>query len=485
MRIVRLFASGMLVWASVAVLGCGSVNRVFLRQVADEASVLSPQVTDDKTVKEVAQEVAENRDPYPDKWEMPKEAGLEFYLEAALSRNPAIARSIRRVQALGYRVPQVTSLDDPVVNIVPPIGGDMPQTAAGVLQGLFSVAQKIPFPGKLTTRGKVAEQLARMALDTLADVRIATVAQVKKAYYDYYLADVSVKITRESQSLLRQIRDVAEAKYRAGLTSQQDVLRAEVELYNLSNDLITLTQQRASARALLNALMDRHVDADLPPPAPFDLTKVEWRLTEAMDKAVASSPRLSRLRNQIKRDLEVIRLARLDYFPDLNLGYSYTFVSNSGLSSVATGDDTFDLSAGFNLPIWWRKLRAGVLEGNAQVLSSVEEYEEVRNLIFFSLQDTLVKVDTQYRQGMLFRDLIVPRAWQTVEVSQSGYQAGKIDFTTLVDNWRKWLDAVLAYHKALAGEEQSFADLQQLIGLQVDRSSRVDPVEVSSKGGDS
>lgn len=462
--------------------GCGAVNRTFLRQVEKEAATLTPEVTDDSAVKRVAETTAANRNPHPERWELPQGAGLEFYIEAALERNPAIKRAIRNVQALGYRVPQVTSLDDPVVNIVPPIGGDMAQTAAGVLQGALGIAQKIPFPGKLTSRGKIAEQAARMALDTLADVRITTVAQVKKAYYDYYLADVSVRINRESEDLLRQIRDVAEAKYRAGLASQQDVLRAEVELYTLTNELITLEQQRASARALLNALMDRHVDAPLPPPPAFDLDKVEWKLTEAMDRAVAKNPRLAMLRNQIRRDLEAIKLAKLDYFPDVNLGYNYTFVSSSGLSPIATGDDTWSLALQFNLPIWWQKLRAGVLEGNAQVLSSVEQYEEVRNLIFFSLQDTLVKVDTQYRQGVLYRDLIVPRAWQTVEVSQSGYQAGKIDFTTLVDNWRKWLDAALGYHRALAAEEQRFADLQQLIGLRVGRSPESLETRESSKG---
>jgi len=462
--------AGVTIALALSTFGCGAVNRTFLRQVEEEAAVLTPEVTDDGAVRRAAETTAANRDPYPEKWELPEDAGLDFYIEAALERNPAIKRAIRRVQALGFRVPQVASLDDPVVNIMPPIGMDMTQTAAGVLQGAFGIVQKIPFPGKLTSRGKIAEQSARMALDTLADVRITTVARVKKAYYDYYLADVSVRINRESEGLLRQIRDVAEARYRAGLTSQQDVLRAEVELYNLTNELITLEQQRASARALLNALMDRDVDAPLPAPAAFDLDKVEWKLTEAMDRAVANNPKLALLRNQIRRDLEAINLAKLNYFPDLSLGYSYTFVSSSGLSPVATGDDTWNLALEFNLPIWWQKLRAGVLEGNAQALSSVEQYEEVRNLLFFSLQDTLVKIDTQYRQGVLYRDLIVPRAWQTVEVSQSGYQAGDVDFTTLVDNWRKWLDAALAYHRALAAEEQRFADLEQLIGLRVGRS---------------
>jgi outer membrane protein TolC len=308
-----------------------------------------------------------------------------------------------------------------------------------------------------------------MALYALADMRIRTVAEVQRAYYAYYLAEVSIAVSRQSERLLRQIREVAAARYRAGAATQQDVLRAEVQLYALTNEVITLEQRRATARARLNALMDRPVTAALPGPAPFDLAAVEWRLPAALDQALESNPRLAGLRERIGRDLEVIKLARLSYYPDLSLGFGYTGIASSGISPVATGDDTWNLALGFNLPIWWQRLRAHVLESNAQALASVEEYAEVRNMVSFEVQDALVKIDTEYRQAVLLRDLIVPRAWQTVEVSTSAYRAGDLEFTALIDNWRAWLDFSLRYHAALAQLEQRFADLQQLLGAQVPR----------------
>jgi outer membrane protein TolC len=337
-----------------------------------------------------------------------------------------------------------------------------------MMDGLIGISQKLPFPGRLSRRGKISEQEVRMAFATLADVRIRTVSDVAKAYYDYYLADVSIDITRESEQLLRQIREVAAARYRTGNATQQDVLRAEVELYSLTNDLITLEQRRATAQARLNVLMNRPVASPLPPPHAFVLDTVEWKLPAALDQATEANPQLARLREQVKRDLEATRLARLEYFPDLRVGFSYTFIG-SGISPVASGNDNWSLPFGLNLPIWWQRIRAGVLESNARTLSSVAQFEDMRNMIFFALQDTLVKIDTQYRQAVLFRDLLVPRAVQTVEVSTAGYRAGNLEFTALVDNWRNWLKFSLAYHQALAGLEQRFADLQQLIGTRVPR----------------
>lgn len=448
--------------------GCGSINHDLQRRVADEASGLAPSVDDDVAVLQVAAETADSGPPLPAAEILPAEAGLEDYVRLALTENPSIRQAVRRVEVLGWQVPQVTSLDDPMINLIPPTG-DMIQTAAGMIDGSAGISQKIPFPGKLDARGRIVEESVRMALHDLAEVRIATVARVQKAYDAYYLANVSIQITRESEQLLRQIRDVAAARYRSGTATQQDVLRAEVELYELVNRLITLEQERATAAALLNSLMSRAVDAPLPPPREFGLERVEWELPEAMATAVESNPRLARLQSQIERDIASIELAKLGYFPDLTVGYNYTFIG-PGLSPVANGDDAWNIAFGLNLPIWWQRLRARVLEANAQTLSSVEGYEDLRNVLFFEIQDTLVKIDTQYRQGILFRDLIVPRAWQTVEVSTSAYRAGALEFTALIDNWRKWLDSSLAYQRALVGLEQRFADLQQLMGIRIPRS---------------
>jgi len=461
-----------------SISACAAFDRGLQAHIAEEASTLSPAVDNDKEVVRGGLEAADGGLARPSPLDVPDSAGLADYVAFALERSPAIHRAVRDLQAMGYQVPQVTSLDDPMLTLLPPTG-DMTQTAAGMMDAQIGISQKIPFPGRLHTRGKVAEQEVRMAFATLTDVRIRTVSDVARAYYDYYLADVSIEITRSSQDLLRQIRDVASARYRAGTATQQDVLRAEVELYSLTNELITLQQQRTTAQAKLNALMNRPVEAPLPPPKAFDLQSVDWRLPAALDQAVESNPQLVRLREQIKRDLESIHLARLKYLPDLQLGFSYTLIG-SGISPVASGDDNWSLPFGLNLPIWWQRLRAGVLGANAQTLSSVEQFQEARNTIFFGLQDTLVKVDTQYRQAILYRDLLVPRARQTVEVSTAAYQAGNLEFTALIDNWRNWLKFSLAYHQALAGLEQRFADLQQLLGVRVPRRPAIEPKMVEA-----
>ena len=457
------------VLAPLFLTGCGSVDVALQNEVAGEARALSLDVEDDQAVRDFAESVAMQGIELPEDFELPEDSDAETYIAYALEKNPGIHRAIRRLQVLGYRVPQVTSLQDPFVSIVPPTG-NLTETAAGQVSASVGAGQKIPFPGKLDTRGRIAEQDIRMAFDDLDQVRIEVVVATLRAFADYHLAEASIQINRESETLLGRIRDVAAARYRSGAATQQDVLRAEVELYDLTNDLITLRQERVSATARLNVLMNRRVDALLPPPTPLDLSKVEWKLSRAMDDAVKHNPQLARLQEEIKKDLELIALADLDYYPDLTVGFSYNFVSNSGLSGVSSGKNALAFPFLFNLPIWRGRLRAQILERNAQALTSVDAYEDARNEIFYRIQDTLVRIDTQYRQARLTRDLIVPRSWQAVDASAAAYRSGKLEFTALIENWRQWLTHSLGYHRALTGLEQHFADLQLLIGMRLPRA---------------
>ena len=392
-------------------------------------------------------------------------------MRLALERNPALRARVRDLEALGQRVPQATALPDPTLSLTPPTG-DMIQTAGGEVDGSIGVSQPIPLPAKRASRGRIAEQAVRAALEELRSARLALVADVERAYFDFYLATASIDVTRENQGLLERLRDVAEAKYSAGTASQPDVLRAEVELYEVSNELISLEQQRSTAAARLNVLMDRDVLAELPAPAPRARSRAARGARRGPARARGrDNPALKARREAIRGDLEAVRLAKLARWPDFSLGALFTFIASHGLSPVANGDDVWSLTAGLTLPIWLERIRAGILERNAQVLASALRYRGARNDVLFAVHEGYVKVDAAYRSALLSRDGILPRARQTVEVSESGYRSGDVDFLTLIDNWRRLLDLTLSYHRSLATLERELAGLEQVVGGRVERSA--------------
>jgi cobalt-zinc-cadmium efflux system outer membrane protein len=185
---------------------------------------------------------------------LPESPTLDDYLTVALTRNPGLRQARLEAEASGHAIAQITGLPDPQVGFVPPTG-DLIQTAAGQIDSSIGISQQIPFPGKLYVRGKAAAHAAAATREAYRSSRLQLIADVRRAYYMLYFADRAIEITSKSRGLLRDFRSIAARKYEAGKVPQQDVLRAQVELTNLENELLTLSRTRRTARARLNRLM--------------------------------------------------------------------------------------------------------------------------------------------------------------------------------------------------------------------------------------
>jgi cobalt-zinc-cadmium efflux system outer membrane protein len=403
------------------------------------------------------------------------DAGVEDYVRLALERHPAIRAAEHKVRRLTQRIAQAQSLDDPMLRIG---AGEMAQTAAGQAEVMTSVSQKLPLPDKLATRGRIASQAAAIASAELAALRLEVAADTRRAFWSYYFAARGMEVLTEDHTLLTQFKQIAESKYKAGTASQQDVLRASVELSNLANERLKLEQQQASARSMLNRQLDRPVNADLPKPKAVELQNIALQINRLLVAAASANPELHEIHERIEEFRQRLKLARLNRWPDLTVSFNYTAIENGGLAPSETGDDQWWLGLGVNVPIWTQKLDAAEHEARAGIFEAVADLTSRHNSVAFRVHDALVKVETQQRMVLLFRDVIIPQAQQTVEVSQSSYRAGKIDFLTIVDNWRKLLDFKMMYHHSLAQFEQDFAQLQQDVGRDLERQ----PTGVQHRG---
>lgn len=404
---------------------------------------------------------------------------LRDFIVLALERSPEIRAAEETARAKVERIRQVTSLGDPMVSakVLP----EPVRTAEGDNYFVLGISQKLPIPEKLDRAGRVALEETRMALRAWEAARLRVVADVKRAYFQLYVVDRSSAATLANQELLRNLIDVARAQVAAGRRSQDDVLRAQVELSNLEAELIALAQHRHSLAARLNQLLDRDPRTPIDPPSDFGIRDIELTLSELLDRAAAASPDLARLKHQIDRDGERVRLAELAGWPDFTLGLEWMYMEprdaflaprnprtgqRPPTSTMSEdGTDNWAIMLGFNLPIWSDRIRGGIEEARRTLASSREQYRSAMNHVEFAVEDALERVRSQQRLARLFVDTIIPQAEQTYHVSQASYSAGTTDFLDVIDNWRKWLVFTIQYYRTLGELERSVADLEQAIGL--------------------
>lgn len=391
---------------------------------------------------------------------------VDEYVAIALSQNPQIQARRQRVEAAAQKVPQAAALKDPMVGVtVFPFYPYVQQTAGGRMQTELMVSQEIPWKGKLRAQADAAEAEVNMARAELAAAEFEVIEQVKRAYFELYFVQRSIEITSRSRGLAVQFRDIAEAKYRAAQVSQQDLLRADLEISNVDTELVRLHQQLQSGQARLARLL--HVSPDTPVRTVAELPQeaIPDDLQRLYERAIAARPELHAQLAAVQRDRFNVELARLQYFPDVTPTFGWgAMTSNRALSPVADGLDNLTIGVSANVPIYRGKLNAGVREAEAATTADAREYDNLRDRTQEEVLDLFAQVTSQQELLRLFREEILPKADQTLKVSIAAYESGQVDLLQLIDNWQELLRYQIMQQRLETQLRQSMASLERTVG---------------------
>ena len=173
----------------------------------------------------------------------------------------------------------------------------------------------------------------------------------------------------------------------------------------------------------------------------------------------------------------MVELAHLQYFPDVTLSAGWGGMTKSGaVAPFADGIDNINTGLMFNVPIYQQRLNAGVREAEAKAVSSSRQYDALHDDTLEQVKDLFTQADAQQDLVNLFRDGIVPKAQQTLDVSFPAYNTNQIDVTTLLDNWRQVLRYRTAYYRLESQLRQTLAMLDRVVGVVALQPSEPEPL---------
>ncbi len=390
---------------------------------------------------------------------------LPELVQEALARNPEIVAARKQWEAATNRVTQARSLDDPTLSVQ---WWNAPESfnLSRAENTLIGLSQKFPFPGKLALKEQVASRSADMTEQAVRAKERDLIARLKQTYYDLFLAHKAIQIHHEQIDLLKQFFEITNAKFRAGKGSQVDVLKAQVELSTLHQQLPVLEQRRDTAQGKLNMLLDRDPRFPLALPQEPREGRVDQDLEDLYRVATTARPELKAADLAIQRNEQSRVLALREYYPDINLGVQrfQNYQAPNGFGAVVS----------INLPFaFWTKPKydAGVQEAAAAVAAARAEHRTLENLTRFQIRDLLAKVRASWEVAVLYRTTVLPQAEQGVEAARAGYRTGRTGFLDLIEADRAWRGFQLEYYRALVEREHRLAELEQVIGADLNGNS--------------
>lgn len=368
------------------------------------------------------------------------ELSVDALVEAVLARSPSVPEMIAAWKAAQARVPQVTSLDDPLfgTNLSP---AGFSHVGNGYRLELF---QRYQWPGKLSLRGEVALAEASAAGRDVEGVRQQLIESARDAFYDYYLVYRGLEVNAEAQRLVREFRQNAEARYKTGQAAQQDVLQAEVEIGRLREGEIVLERQRQVAIARMNALLQLPPFLPLPPPP--KVLPVEDELPdpkELLAQALAQRLDLLKLADRIKAAEAAVKLAYKEYYPDVDAMAAFDAFWDNPLQRA-------QIAARVNLPVRLKRRHGAVVEAEARLAELKAQYARQTSQAGFEVQQAYEQWRESLRVVRLLEKEVLPAARLNVKAAQPAYLTGRVPLSTLIEAQRNLVGLQDRYYQATA-----------------------------------
>jgi outer membrane protein, heavy metal efflux system len=388
------------------------------------------------------------------------EVTLEAILRVALEKSPDLSEAKARSHAAKESAPATSRLPDPELEyqlwaqpLARPLSLDETQ------MHMFGLRQAFPAPGTLGNRGDAATARADVAEQSYRARRLDLVARVERAYAAYYLADRESRLHLEHAQLTQKVVDLERAAYQAGRGTQQDVLRAGLELSRLHNDVVAIQSDRETARGLLNTLMGRAVDTPLGPPASLEVEALESRARNSARASAEKRPELAAARSAVRAEESEASASRAaGKWPSFMVGIQYMY--------MPTMPDTHNYGVMLSMSLPWFNPRYGeeTRAAEAKVMAERSALHSVQLAADYQHYAASQRFEAARKTFATIEADLFPQAQRSFEAAQANYRGGQLDSMALFDALRALLDVRTERERALANLALAAADLERATG---------------------
>lgn len=414
---------------------------------------------------------------------------LDQALDLALSENPTVKVAEMEVQRYDYVKRQTWGGLLPQVSVTGQVnhsfivqqmskgfslGNDPYTTLSGAVDASVPL-----FAPQVYRMMKMNDKQMATAVEAARSSRITLTAEVKKAFYNILLAEQSLDVLRESEATVQRTVDDTQVQYQNGLTSEYDLLTAQVQLSNLKPSILQTENSIRIAKLMLKMYLSIPEQVEI---------EVEGELDAMRDKVLAGTEGLttdtsdnSDLRTlELQEDLLRLQLKaeNASRLPTIGAFGNFTLTGNN-MGSVSFDPDKMTMTTIKDGYFWQNPLSAGIRVSVPLFsgLTKMNRSREIKNQISqIGLQRTYARqqVDVQVRSAlndlltaretMYAQELTVEQARKAYSISDTRYRAGAGTILELNSAQLAQTQAQLNYSQAIFDYLTAKAEYDRIVG---------------------
>jgi outer membrane protein TolC len=338
---------------------------------------------------------------------------------------------------------------------------DLVTSISNTLTSQIRLSYDIYSSGAGSARRKTAER--QMRLDELEVERISEEIRlnVSTAYYNLQEADENIRINEAAVRNAQKSLEDAQALERAGVGTQFDVLRAEVNLANAQQDLTQSVGDQRTARRQLAQLLNISQTTSL---LAADEVKIAglWEPTLEQTIVMAMKNRAELEQQLVQRDIseQQRRLALSQVRPQLTV--------NADLNLASDLDTSLDIAGGSSVQVIasWRLFDGGAARSQARQQEingdiAANRFADLRNQFRFEVERFYSDLEANL-ESIQTAQKALEQSQEALELARLRFQAGVGTQTEVIDSETdltraegNLITAIIGYNRSLAGLQRA------------------------------
>ncbi|HTV40737.1 MAG TPA: TolC family protein [Candidatus Sulfotelmatobacter sp.] len=379
--------------------------------------------------------------------ELTPESSLSNFVEYALLNSPTVEAAFYDWSASVENITVTRSLPDPQLTFQSYIQNTLTSLMPGFMQ-------QFPGPGKLKARAGVAVAESQAKYFAFESAALQTAFNLERAYYQLGLLREQIRLKCETISLLQNQERVLRAQNVAGTSTLSDLLSVQSKLDRARTEFANLQDSRHSFLENFKAALGLASEQPDPPmPSRFETSDENVDTDELLRMAFERNPQLKAVEADVRAAEAGIAVAYKERVPDFN----------AGLSAEVYRPPFYWPQVGMTLPIWRDKVAAEIAEAKANELAAQSRLKAAQIDLVVNFAEKSFACRETSRNLALIENELIPQADQSLEITQAGYRAGSMDFSSLTDAELILVDLQTEAAETRTDREIVFADLSLLV----------------------
>jgi len=328
-------------------------------------------------------------------------------------------------------------------------------------QGLANLSYEIDLWGKNRSQAEAAKYRAEASTYDREALRLVIAADTAVLYARVLGFDDRIRVAEHNLKDAEEILRIIEARYREGSVSALEVSQQKVAVNDIRAALTTLIEQQTAAVNALAVLLGQAPQQFEMPQAELSALQIPEVYLELPASLLTSRPDIQSIEAGLLAANADIGVARAAFFPSLQLGTDATLAA-AGFGDPAT--TALSLASNVLAPIF----SGGRLEGNLENVTARQkelaaQYQQTILTAFREVEDALAVGKSTDQQAELSLES-AQEARNAYTIAKARFDAGSIDYLTLLETQRRLSQAEDAQIIATVAQIEAFVQLRKALG---------------------